>query len=248
MSNSKSKKEIDAEVAKTLAEAQQISAEIEKTKAETKKLELEQAKIALDLERVKIYNQETQLALDKKQREDRRERAADEENMIYRFNTTVDKTHVNDCMVKLTQWSRRHPKCDIEIVFSSGGGSIIEGFVLFDFIQELRSRGHKVTTGSLGMAASMAGILLQSGDTRWMGHQAWMMIHRAAFGAIGKTYEIEDEVAWIKRIEDRILEIFEKKSDLTRTKIKRNWDRKDWWISSDEALELGLIDEIRGEL
>ena len=55
MSNSKSKKEIDAEVAKTLAEAQQISAEIEKTKAETKKLELEQAKIALDLERVKIY-------------------------------------------------------------------------------------------------------------------------------------------------------------------------------------------------
>ena len=58
MSNSKSKKEIDAEVAKTLAEAQQISAEIEKTKAETKKLELEQAKIALDLERVKIYNQE----------------------------------------------------------------------------------------------------------------------------------------------------------------------------------------------
>ena len=91
----------------------------EKTKAETKKLELEQAKIALDLERVKIYNQETQLALEKKQREDRRERAADEENMIYRFNTTVDKTHVNDCMVKLTQWSRRHPKCDMEIVFSS---------------------------------------------------------------------------------------------------------------------------------
>ena len=94
----------------------------------------------------------------------------------------------------------------------------------------------------------MAGILLQAGDYRWMGHQAWMMIHRAAFGAIGKTFEIEDEVAWIKRIEDRILEIFEKKSSLTRTKIKRNWDRKDWWISSDEALEMGLIDEIRGEL
>ena len=79
--------------------------------------------------------------------------------MLYRFNTGVDKTHVNDCMLKLTQWSRRHPKCDIEIVFSSGGGSIIDGFVLFDFIQELRSKGHKVTTGSLGMAASMAAIL-----------------------------------------------------------------------------------------
>ena len=151
-------------------------------------------------------------------------------------------------MNKLTQWARRHPGCDIEIVFSSGGGSIIDGFVLFDFIQELRSRGHYVTTGSLGMAASMAGILLQAGDHRWIGHQAWLMIHRAAFGAIGKTFEIEDEVAWIKRIEARILDIFEKRSTLTKVKIKRNWDRKDWWISSDEALELGLVDEIRGKL
>ncbi len=240
-SSKKSKKEIDASISKTLAEAQKIQAEAEKIK-------LEQAKIALDIERLKIYNQEAALSLDKKQREERREKAHDEENMVYRFNTVVDKTYVNDCMHKLTQWSRRHPKCDMEIVFSSGGGSIIDGFVLFDFIQELRGRGHKVTTGSLGMAASMAGILLQAGDYRWMGHQAWMMIHRAAFGAIGKTFEIEDEVAWIKRIEDRILEIFEKKSTLTRTKIKRNWDRKDWWISSDEALEMGLIDQIRGEL
>lgn len=237
----KSKKEIDASISKTLAEADKI-------KAEAEKVRLEQAKIALEVERLRIYNQEIALTLEKKQREERREKAQDEENMVYRFNTVVDKTHVNDCMHKLTQWSRRHPKCDMEIVFSSGGGSIIDGFVLFDFIQELRGRGHKVTTGSLGMAASMAGILLQAGDHRWMGHQAWMMIHRAAFGAIGKTFEIEDEVAWIKRIEDRILEIFEKKSSLTRTKIKRNWDRKDWWISSDEALEMGLIDEIRGEL
>lgn len=240
-SSDKSQKEIDAEIAKTLAEATKLQ-------AETEKLLLEQQKARLDLERITIYNKEHELDYKKKLREYNRERALDEENMVYRFNTQVDKTYVNDCMVKLTQWSRRHPKCDIEIVFSSGGGSIIEGFVLFDFIQELKAKGHKVTTGSLGMAASMAGILLQAGDYRWMGHQAWMMIHRAAFGAIGKTFEIEDEVAWIKRIEDRILGIFEKKSNLTRTKIKRNWDRKDWWISSDEALEMGLIDEIKGEL
>lgn len=241
MASDKSKKEIDAEITKTLAEA-------EKVKAETEKVKLEQEKIRLDVERAKLYNKDMALSVEQKQREARREAASDEENMVYRFNTQVDKTHVNDCMIKLTQWSRRHPKCDMEIVFSSGGGSIIEGFVLFDFIQELRARGHKVTTGSLGMAASMAGILLQAGDHRWMGHQAWMMIHRAAFGAIGKTFEIEDEVAWIKRIEDRILDIFEKRSQLTRMKIKRNWDRKDWWISSDEALEMKLVDEIKGEI
>lgn len=240
-SSDKSQKEIDASIAKTLAEA-------EKIKAETEKICVEQERARLDIERIKIANKDCALNLEKKERELRRKKAQDEENMIYRFNTIVDKTHVNDCMHKLTQWSRGNPKCDIEIVFSSGGGSIVDGFVLFDFIQELRARGHKVTTGSLGMAASMAGILLQAGEQRWMGHQAWMMIHRAAFGIIGKTFEIEDHTAWIKRIEARILDIFEKKSSLTRLKIKRNWDRKDWWISSDEALEMGLIDEIRGEI
>ena len=95
------------------------------------------------------------------------------------------------------------------------------------------------------MAASMAGILLQAGDTRWVGHQAWVMIHRAAFGAFGKTYEVEDEVEFVKRIEERILEIFTTRSKLTKQKIKRNWDRKDWWISADEALEAHLVDEVR---
>lgn len=226
----------------------EVTASIQKTLAEVKKIEAEIRKIEADAQTAENYARLRKIEADKKEQEWRREKADDKENMIYRYNTIVDKTYVNDCMLKLTQWSRRHPKCDIEIVFSSGGGSIVDGFVLFDFIQELRQRGHKVTTGSLGMAASMAGILLQAGDHRWMGHQAWMMIHRAAFGIIGKTFEIEDHTAWIKRIEDRILDIFEKRSKLTRLKIKRNWDRKDWWISSDDALELGLVDEIRGQL
>jgi ATP-dependent protease ClpP protease subunit len=98
------------------------------------------------------------------------------------------------------------------------------------------------------MAASMAGILLQAGDTRWVGQQAWLMIHRAAFGAYGKTFEIEDEVKFVKRIEERILDIFTSRSELTRNKIKRNWERKDWWISSEEAIELKLVDEIRAIL
>jgi len=222
--------------------------ELALVEAETKKILAEAEKIKSEAMTAQFAAKIKKLELEKKEQDWRREKAKDAENMVYRFNTIVDKTHIYDCMYRLTQWSRRRPKCDIEIVFSSGGGSIVDGFVLFDFVQELRGRGHKVTTGSLGMAASMAGVLLQSGEHRWMGHQAWMMIHRAAFGAVGKTFEIEDEVSWIKRIEERILEIFEKRSHLSKRKIKRNWDRKDWWISSDEALEFGLIDEVRGEL
>ena len=105
-----------------------------------------------------------------------------------------------------------------------------------------------MVTGTLGMAASMAGILLQAGDERWMGHQSWVMIHRAAFGAWGKTFEIEDEVKFVKRIEERILDIFIKRSKLTKQKIKRNWERKDWWISAEECVEMGLVDVVKGSM
>ena len=230
----RTKEEIQAEIAFKVAETKKAEAEARKTEAEADKVEMESKVAKLDLEKM-------EKAL-------RRDKSIDEENFLYRYSSGVDSGSVQRCMKKLTEWSRLAPDCNIEIVFSSPGGSIIDGFELFDFIQELRGQGHKVTTGSLGMAASMAGILLQAGDVRWIGHQSWMMIHRAAFGAIGKTYEVEDEVKLVKRIEERILNIFASRSNLSKLKLKRNWDRKDWWIDADECLDLGLVDEVRGKM
>jgi len=221
----------EAETQKSLQEIKKIKAEVRKLNAEADKAQYESAANAIEYDKISKARQ--------------KELNTDEENFLYRFSKEVSSNSVNACMSKLTQWHRGDPKCDIEIIFSSPGGSIIDGFELFDFIQYLRNEGHKITTGSLGMAASMAGILLQAGDVRWIGHQAWMMIHRAAFGAIGKTYEIEDEVRLVKRIEERILDIFTSRSKLTKLKLKRNWDRKDWWIDADECLSLGLVDEVR---
>jgi len=230
-SNTKGAKQIAAEIAKTQAETANIEAETRKTTAEADMAESEATKAALEVKDV--------------ERKRKREAASDERNHLYRFGGEVSKSTVSGCIKKLTEWSRITPGCDIEIIFSSPGGSIIDGFELFDFLQDLRSKGHHITTGTLGMAASMAGILLQAGDVRWVGGQAWIMIHRAAFGAFGKTYEVEDEVEFVKRIEGRILDIFTSRSRLTKQKIKRNWDRKDWWISADEGLEMQLVDEIR---
>ena len=221
----------EADLQYKLVEIERVKAEIEKVQAEKRKLEADAIKAEIEADKVYISRQ--------------KELNADEENFLYRFSKDVNHNSVQACMSKLTQWHREKPNCDIEIIYSSPGGSIIDGFELFDFIQELRSQGHKITTGSLGMAASMAGILLQAGDVRWIGHQSWMMIHRAAFGAIGKTFEIEDEVRLVKRIEERIVDIFTSRSKLTKHKIKKNWDRKDWWIDADECLEAGLVDEVR---
>ena len=230
----RSKAEIKSEIDKNNAETEKLAAETRKETAEAVKAELEAEFASLEL---------------KKRKDDiARHDADDAENHVYRFSGEVSRSTCLQCMRKLTEWSRIDPKCDIEIIFSSPGGSIIDGFELFDHIQHLRNQGHHITTGTLGMAASMAGILLQAGDTRWVGHQAWVMIHRAAFGAWGKTHEIEDEVEFVKRIEERCLDIFACRSKLTKAKIKKNWDRKDWWISAEEAKDLKLVDEIRARM
>jgi len=223
--------EVAANVAKAQAEAAKALAEAEKFRAEAA-----EAQAKADLAALK-----TQKEIDA----DIASRAGDEYHHVYRFDGAVDAASVSKCMKKLTEWHRLDEGCAIEVIFSSPGGSVIDGMELFDFLVGLQHEGHSVTTGCTGMAASMAGILVQAGGTRWMSHQSWYMIHRAAFGSHGKTFEVEDTVEWIKRIESRIIDIFTRNSHLTKNKIKRNWDRKDWWITADEALEMGLIDEIR---
>jgi ATP-dependent Clp endopeptidase proteolytic subunit ClpP len=225
---------------------EEIKADLKLKKAETKKTDAETRKTEAEALKAEFEAREAQLHHEKALISRKKELSVDEENHLFRFSGSVGEASVRKCISKLTEWHRLDPKCNIEIVFSSPGGSIIDGFELFDFIQDLRQSGHHITTGSLGMAASMAGILLQAGDHRWIGHQCWLMIHRAAFGAIGKTYEVEDEVKLVKRIEGRILDIFTRRSNLTKLKIKRNWDRKDWWIDADECVAYGLVDEIRG--
>ena len=251
-----------AQANKINAEAKKIQTEAEVLSNQKKKQVIDIQKIEVDLQKQKVLLQKEELALEqskveyelkKIQLDDKldfisRKEASDERNFLYRFNDKVSKDTVRHCMETLTEWHRLDSECAIEIIFSSPGGSIIDGFELFDFLQDLRNKGHHLTTGTLGYAASMAGVLLQAGDIRWVGQQAWIMIHRAAFGAWGKTYEIEDEVKFIQRIEERILAIFTSRSNLTKNKIKRNWDRKDWWISADEALTMNLVDEIRAKM
>jgi len=213
------------------ARARRLNAEAEKLEAEARSFK---AKATAD-----------ELALKMTQEKDARTRASDHHHLIYRFSGPVNTQSVGSCIETLTEWHRLYPGETIEVIFNSGGGSIIDGFELFDFLVDLGENGHEVITGCTGMAASMAGILVQAGTTRWMSKESWYMIHQAAFGAMGKTFEVEDTVEWIKRIQKRILEIFVARSDLKMATLKRKWERKDWWIDSDEALKVGLIDEVR---
>ncbi len=180
------------------------------------------------------------------EREEKETLVGDKYNHIFQFNEVVTSSSAKVCMNQLATWDRLEEGCSIEISFNSPGGEIIAGMAMFDFIQEIRAKDHRVTTSTRGMAASMAGILLMAGDHRVMGKEAWLLIHEASFGAAGSMGSVEDTVEWVKRIQKRILNIFASRSKLSSISIGRKWKRKDWWISSDEALKWGFVDEVRG--
>lgn len=223
------------------------AAEGEKALAEARLADAQAEKERMANRTVLCAAETAEMALERELLKRKKELADDEHFHTYRFTGKVNEGSVKTCMVALAVWHRTEPNCQIEIVFSSPGGDIIDGMALFDYIQFLRGSGHKIITKSLGYAASMAGILLQAGDVRIMSSESYLLIHEAQFGAIGTFGEVEDTVEFIKKIQDRILSIFATRSTLTKAQIRARWHRKNWWLSSDEALKLGFIDFIEGK-
>ena len=156
----------------------------------------------------------------------------------------VTELSVSRAMDSFTDYATIDPGCDITFIINSPGGIITDGMALFDHIQIIKRQGHKVTTRALGEAASMGGVLLQAGTVRQMSKEAWLMLHEAAFGARGKTAQVEDQVDLVKRIQDRILDIYASRSNMTKAQIRNKWTRRDWYLSSEEALKAGFIDEV----
>lgn len=220
-------------------------AQAEKFKAEALKLQNEARGQEYQAANIKLQYEENKRVTDSVL-------AGDSYHHIYRFCDSVNDLSAAVCISTLSRWSRQDPECDMEIVFNSPGGSIIDGFALYDFIQELKRKKHYIRTKTIGMAASMAGVLLQAGTTRVMGRESWLLIHEAAFGTGGKIGAVEDQVEWVRKMCDRISDIFAERAAAATRKdkkaikafVRKSWTRKDWWIDAPQALKYGFIDEI----
>lgn len=151
---------------------------------------------------------------------------------------------IDTWIAALEHWEYRDPAEPITITIDSPGGDVLGGFGIFDTILRLRRKGHHVTTRGRGMVASMAAVLLQAGDDRVMDQNAQLMIHEVSFRTGGKLSEMEDDVNFTRRIQDRLLNILADRSTLTTTQIKRRWKKMDWWMDAEEALKLGFVDRI----
>lgn len=226
-----------------------VEAEAEKFRAEARQADAEARKAGFEADVVACELEVKRIQLDREREKRQDELAENKHHFVYHFTDGVSGASAKACMTQLDKWTRAAEsageKCRLEIVFSSPGGSVIDGMALWDHLQAVKVRGHHLTTSTIGYAASMAGILLQAGDVRAMGREAYILVHEISFGAGGKIGEVEDEVAFVKKIQSRVLDIFAARTNLTKGQIDRRWKRKDWWLDSSEALKLGFVDEVR---
>lgn len=232
-----------AEIAKLEADAARSLAEAEQAKAE--------AKNVLALARgAKLTADREALSLASERRKEAAYLAGDCEHRVYRFNGDVEEKSVDKAIDVLNRWDRLTPECNITIYFNSPGGSVTDGMALYDEIRRL-GKTHKVTTIASGMAASMGGVLLQSGTKRVMAKEAWLLIHSPSAVAFGSMGELKDRTGWIEKVNEQIVDIFYTRSKETnapkklgRIAIAKRFDRKDWWVGSELALAHGFVDEV----
>lgn len=165
---------------------------------------------------------------------------------VYSFIGPVGVATAQLCMDTIGQWAREDGEKPIRIVFNSPGGSVMDGLALFDYIQELRAAyGIEFTTVALGTCASMASVLLQAGDKRVMAKHGYIMVHEIQTEAIGSMSDIDDSAGFARRLQNQILDILAERSSMPREDIKTKWERREWWLDAEEALELGFCDEIQ---
>jgi ATP-dependent Clp protease protease subunit len=137
---------------------------------------------------------------------------------------------------------REDPDKDINLYINSPGGVINAGLAIYDTMQLIRPQ---VSTICMGLAASMATVLLCSGakGKRFALPNATIHMHQAIGGAQGQATDIEIAAREILRVQEIIRGILSKNTGQTMEKIVHDTDR-DYYLNPVSAVEYGLIDEI----
>ncbi|MEN3046521.1 MAG: ATP-dependent Clp endopeptidase proteolytic subunit ClpP [Candidatus Hydrothermales bacterium] len=154
----------------------------------------------------------------------------------------IDDQVANLVIAQLLYLEAENPKKDIYLYINSPGGYISAGLAIYDTIQYIRP---DVNTICIGMAASMAAILLASGKKgkRFALPHSRIMIHQPFGGVHGQAIDIKIHAEEIMKMRDILNEILSKHTGQPKEKIEKDTDRN-YFMSPQEALSYGIIDEI----
>ncbi len=154
----------------------------------------------------------------------------------------IDDYVANIIEAQLLYLDSADPSKDIQIYFNTPGGSVYAGLGIYDTMQYITA---DVATICTGMAASMGAVLLTAGKKgkRSALKHSRIMIHQPMGGFEGQASDIEIQAREIMKLKKELYEIIALHSGNTVEKVEKDSDR-DHWMTSLEAKEYGMIDEI----
>ena len=154
----------------------------------------------------------------------------------------IDDYVANIIQAQLLFLDSSDPSKDIHVYFNTPGGSVHAGLGIYDTMQYISS---EVATICTGMAASMGAVLLTAGTKgkRSALQHSRIMIHQPMGGAQGTASDIEITTREILKLKQELYRIIADHSGNPIEQIEKDSDR-DHWMTSKEALEYGMIDEV----
>lgn len=164
------------------------------------------------------------------------------QDRIIFISGTIDDASANTIIAQMLFLDNQNSDKDIKIYINSPGGSVTAGMAIFDTMQYLKS---DVSTICIGMAASMAAVLLSAGKKgkRLALPNSEIMIHQVMGGMEGQASDIKIHAERILKMKDRLNKILAKHTGQPLATIEKDTDR-DNFMSAQESKKYGLIDKV----
>lgn len=154
----------------------------------------------------------------------------------------INDALANSIIAQFLFLASQDPKKGIKLYINTPGGSVTAGLAIYDTMQYIRC---PISTVCVGLAASMGAVLLTAGDKgqRFALPNSEILLHQVAGGVRGQASEIEITAKQILKIKGVLNNILSFHTGRTLKQIEKDTDR-DFYLSSEEAKEYGLIDEV----
>lgn len=154
----------------------------------------------------------------------------------------VDDDVANIVIAQLLFLQSEDPKKDISLYINSPGGVVTAGLAIIDTMNHVKP---DVSTVCVGLAASMAAVMLSAGakGKRFALPNAEIMIHQPHGGAQGQAADIEISAKQIVKTREILNKMLAKNTGQTLSKVEKDVDR-DYFLSAEEAKKYGVIDKI----
>ena len=158
------------------------------------------------------------------------------------LGSAIDDNVANVIIAQMLFLENQDPDKDIKLYINSPGGSVTSGMAIYDTMQYIKP---DVSTICVGMAASMASVLLTAGakGKRFCLPNSEVMIHQVMGGTEGQASDIKIHAERILKLKDKLNSILAKHTGQNIKTVEKDSDR-DNFMNAEEAAKYGLVDKV----